>query len=75
MFRPQKINVLFPEMSQYCLGLVCRQKNVYRKSMKIIKNTLEIHHNLFIALSLGSKTISMLAIQTVLYWEQNALAS
>ena len=31
-----------------------------------------VHHHLFITLFLGSKSISMLAIQTVLYWEYNS---
>ena len=46
---PKKINVLFPETSQYFLGSVDRifffffGKNVqYTKSIKIVKNTLKI---------------------------------
>ena len=47
-FRPKKINVLFPKTSQYFLGSVGRQifffayNFLYRKSFKIIKNTLKI---------------------------------
>ena len=36
------MNVLFPEAPLYFLGLVGRQKKLYRKSMKIIQNSLKI---------------------------------
>ena len=48
MLVPEKITVLFPETSQKFLGSVDRQiyfffiKFLYRKSIKIIRNTLKI---------------------------------
>ena len=48
----KKINALFPETSQYFLGSVGRQKTffgqifLYKKSIKIIKNTLKIEEKI-----------------------------
>ena len=50
--RPKKINVLFPETSEYFLGSVGRQIILFKeyflhwKSMKIIQNTLKIQEKI-----------------------------